>query len=300
VTDVIEGPGAPPGRNAGVIAELIRRCRRRGRWLGSFSVLIPLGCAVFSLFFVAGVLSETGPIYALAGIALFVAGVVGVLLATGSFLSCKRSLAVALQADVLGFLYVEGPKASDYPDLSGLPFFSRAETTTARNLLVGRTDGEAVLSLDCDLVFPGSPASDLGIGPGPSAFHQTVVYLPDAGADLPEFALYPRAMFEKFSRHLEDLPIELREGADFVSEHAVRGKDPERVRACLTFEVQELCLAGKGLTLVARGGVLAVFRQNRRIASRDLPERLEEAVRLAAALRKGAASRPGPSSDPPA
>jgi hypothetical protein len=42
---------------------------------GFFAALVPLGCALFGLWFVLGVLPDVGAAFALAGIALFAIGI---------------------------------------------------------------------------------------------------------------------------------------------------------------------------------------------------------------------------------
>src|SRR4051812_29346634 len=111
MSEGVENRNAARAGNAVAIADLQRRFRRVTSWLYLFISLIPLGCLVFGLMFVVGVLSTAGPIFALVGILLFILGIGGTMLMAGDRGACGRSLAVAQAADDQGFLYLEKPGA---------------------------------------------------------------------------------------------------------------------------------------------------------------------------------------------
>jgi hypothetical protein len=279
--ETMESPAAnltpPAGRNAAVIANLRRRSARVQRWLYFFLLLMPLGATGLALMIAGNPNATPSQVLGLGGILVFAVGLAGMLLMLGDQGKYRRSLALAEQADLMDFLFIEKPKEDRYAALRSLRVCKWATNHTAVNLLTGRVGEAAVTGMDYTFV--------IGSGRYARAFQQTVVLLPDTTHGLPDFLLYPRSWVDTLSQLLGKRLIELPEQAEFGRRFALRGDEPEEVAACFTPALVELCLAEKNLVLEAQDGLLVMYRKDQLAKPEEYPELVAEALRLAQALQ---------------
>jgi hypothetical protein len=277
--------------------ELRRRHARTRRRAFFFALLVPFGCV--SLFLTLELLSREPN--STAGLLLFFCSIVeiGVGLGGAFLLWCalgksRRSLAVAEQADQMSFLFTEAPEEHHYRKLRTLWLFRQANAVSARNLICGYVNGASVMGLDCTCVAAAGHESNVLIkaalailthGQATTAVTQTVVALPEAAEELPNFVLRPKTWVEKVSRRLGDRLTGRSDRSEFEKLYVLQAEKTEEIADRLPPQVGELCLGGNGLIVEMCRGLLAVYRKNEIADAANYPELIATALRLAEALR---------------
>jgi hypothetical protein len=281
--------------NSPIIAELRRRCDHTRRRAYFFALLVPCGCA--SLFFTVALLSREpkstlGQVLALCGILELGVGLTGAFLLWRARGKYRHALAVAEQAERMGFLFTESPEEYQYESLRSLRVFRSAKSDSARHLIRGQANGTRVMALDYAICIAAAEDTNVVLkamlalhskGRARSVRTQTVVFLPRAAGGVPNFVLRPKTWAERVSRLLGDRLTGRPERSEFDKRYALRGGKGEG--ACLTPQVMELCLAGKGLTVEGFDGLLAVYRRNKVADAAEYPAMIATALRLAEALQ---------------
>ena len=270
------------GRNDEVLAALRARRTRLLIWFLSFVLLMPLGC-VGPCLVGAVVPNETAKtVFFVTAFLLPFVGLGGVLLMFNDRLKANRSLALAEEAEALDFDFTERPPPAAYSRLRGLRGVGGPDFDLGINRLSGEVDGEAISLLDYSLTF--------GYGRYSRSYSQTMVCLPDAAEDVPDFLLWPTGSFltgltDKVSRLFGKRVIEL-DDPEFGRQFALRGQDEDEVAACFTRDVVDLCLDRPDLAVEVRDGLLALYAPNRVARPAEYPDLVEHAGRWLKALRQ--------------
>src|SRR5262249_50082037 len=146
-------------------------------------VVIPCGLAIYAFK------GTPATVAGITGLVLPLVGIAGVLLMLGDRSNYKRSLALAKQADAMGFEFIEWPTREQYDRFGRLYLFRWHGGDPARNMLVRRDEGVKVTVLDFNSAVEATQTK--------RAYVQTVFVVSLDDTDLPPFVLNPHGWLTK-------------------------------------------------------------------------------------------------------
>jgi hypothetical protein len=236
---------------------------------------MPVGCiGPFAFFSIAPKSAQT-PLFITALVLPFV-GLAGTLLMFGDRSKCKRSLALAEQADRLGLRFVARPLPDEYRWLERTESFGAAEKHMGGvNRLAGPASGQDVWVIDYTC------------GVGGSGFRQTVLVLRGAVRGLPNFVVTPRSWLDKLGRMLGDRGVEVPGRPDVSKRFIVGSDDPEATGRCLSGGTADWLAEAGDMTVEVRDGDLIAQRYNQLVRPEDYSVAIERLRDLETRLRLG-------------
>ena len=120
-----------------------------------------------------------------------------------------------------------------------------------------------------------------GSGKGRRVFRQTVAVIFNERLELPVFVLAPQKFFSWLAQRFGAHDINFEGFPRFSGTFKLQSDDEAAVRAVFTPAVLKELEHHPGITLEGRPGYLLVFRPKKRVAPKNFPRFLEEALQLA-------------------
>jgi hypothetical protein len=281
IQDNLTGKGAGEVSNEATLADLRRRRANRGLGFWIFVILIPAGCGgVISLSYIP---KTPDAVKIIVGAAFPLVGVVGALLVGKDYLSCRRLLALAGEANRQGLHFIEHPDEERYVGLRSLKAIANADNMEASNMLTGEIEGQRITAFTAQLEF--------GHGRGATFRLLDVIVLHDAVPGVPSLLLCPRETTVWLAENVMALArkgsIELSGQREFNRRFALLGEDQKATAAHFTPKVVALCLR-EDLVVEIQRGLLAAYWDRKPIKPEDYSRMIRWAVELAKALRSPA------------
>lgn len=267
--------------NAQELESAQQRWRRVNFWFCFFIVLIPLGviapCLVSMVAYQIAGDKLSAPI-ALSALLWPLVGVAGALLLRGDRQRARRTLALVRLADSFGLTFTYKPAPEKFEFLSTVAVMANPHSKSAENLLEGQSGRFRLLALDYHYAYLLGNVNLLA--------DQTIVVFPEGFAHLPDLAVFPISIMGKLENFLlgKAEAIAFPQFPQFNSQFAVIGRDPQRITACLTPDLQNLLLSDRLLSLVVDQGRLLVFRRLTIIKAEDYQAFLARAYQVAELL----------------
>jgi hypothetical protein len=270
--------------NAGVIADLRGRIGRTQKWKFFFLLLMPVGFIVpCGISLTVGKAAEKQEGFTPAqgfGVAAFVlplVGLAGWLLMGGDKGKYKRSLAVAEEADALGFVYSEKADGQVNDLLRSIRMFRDADDQGGFNCISGMFEEKTVTLLDYDAVYRGTAIA--------MKFNRQTVVLVELAARVPDFRGGPKGWIDKiaqfFSAQVVEIPGEDRFNRNFI----VCGDQKEDIRSLFTSDLLAALTEANG-TFEVFQNVLVFYRHNQLFEPKDFEGMIRHLLRLARAIER--------------
>jgi hypothetical protein len=276
-------PSLPENETA--IEDLQRRVARANVWRWVFLLLMPVG--FIAPCFIGIALGKSNPqvqgftlaqAFGIAAFALPIVGFAGWLLMAGDRATYTTALAVAEQAESLGYRFSAQPRKNLMTQLRSFRMFEDADHHFGLNCVSGRRRGKRFSLLEYRTAYRAVP------NPYRVKVNmQSVVIVEDLERDLPDFRAGPKTWLSKLLECFGARTIKLHEQQEFNRKFIVCGDDRDGVEQVLNPSVSELLLEAGG-TVEVCGGSLLFYRHNCLEKPDDYPEMIELAVRLAKTL----------------
>jgi hypothetical protein len=272
--------------NAAVIADLSRRIRRAKSWRLFFLLLMPLGFIVpCGLAFAVIPAQEKPPpqgitlpqILGMIAFGLPIIGLAGWLLMFMDKSNYTRALALAKQADEMGFNYSRKTTPSLLEMLGAFQTFIHYDNHSGSNCCAGEKSGRRIAVLDYRVSLR------LPTLPGPKLYAQTVVVISDLQRQTPDFRLTPKKWIHVVSELLGDKSIEVPDQEKFNKRFVLSGDDPDRIVSLISPKVVDLLNKAQATVEVSRSNMV-FYRHNELAAPEDVDAMVEGAVRISDAL----------------
>jgi hypothetical protein len=269
------------------VDRLRRRMSRDTKWVFFFLFLIVGGCVV--PWGIAYYLAKTAPPaetrpretgftatqgFAIAGFALPVVGLAGVLLMLGDRSKYTRALGIAEQSLVLKAHFSEKPPDEEMSVLKAMRRFDDADYHVGSNCICGQSAGKQFAILDHSAGYKGQVLK---------VFEQTVVIVYDIGNTVPEFQAAPCGFLDRVGSFLGDRTVEIPGAERFNKEFTIYGADAQAIQNRFSPKLTKLLLKTRANCEV-RNGTLIYYMIKRKIAPGQWPEFVQEALDCAAAL----------------
>jgi len=219
---------------------------------------------------------DPGLIKELTGLALLFAAW-GLIYAIRHLLEKRRSAALEIVAQQMGFLYLSEGQPFQPGPVPRASLFSRGRKPRFRNLLTGYTANRQVTIFDYQFV--------IGRGKNTYTMKQTVAAyrLPHAVAN---FEVSPASAWAKLSKWFGGKDIRFPENPQFSKRFRLRGPDEPAVRKTFSPAVQSYFEAQpeSKQSVQTSGGWLIVFQEGHRVPPPGITNFLAESSRLASGL----------------
>lgn len=277
---------APLPENETAIADLRRQVRRANTWRYVFLFMMPVGfivpCAI------GLVLGKSNPhpegftaahAFGIAAFALPLVGLAGWILMAGDRAKYRTSLAVAGQADSLGYRFSARPPDKLMKQLGSFRMFEDADHQFGLDCVSGKCQGQRFALLEYRTGYTTGPHPY-----GSKVNNQTVVVLSGLDEHVPDFRIGPKTWLAKLLQFFDAKVVKLPGPQEATRKLIVCGEDRDRIVQVLTPPIVELVLEARG-TVEVRDGSLLFYRHNRLEDPEDYQEMLELAIQLAKALR---------------
>jgi hypothetical protein len=212
--------------------------------------------------------------FVIAGCALPIVGLAGVLLMLGDRSKYTRALWIAEQSLVLKAHFSEKPPAEEMSVLKAMRRFDDADYHVGSNCICGQLAGKQFAILDHSAGYKGQVLK---------LFEQTVVIVYDIGTGIPEFQVAPRGFLDRIGSFLGDRTVEIPNAERFNKEFTIYGADTQAIQARFTPELTKLLL-DTGANCEVRNGTLIYYVIKSKVAPGQWPEFVQEAIDCAAAL----------------
>ncbi len=284
----LEEDQAVVSKNDRIIADLQRRISRAKKWNLFFLLLMPLGLIIPGAIGWAIASMEkpqrtdeftVSQAFGIAAVALPIIAFAGWFLMGSDRAEYRNSLAVAKQADAMGFVFSEKPDKKIMALLDSCRMFADADQSGGKNCCIGEHSGKRVALLDYGTVYK--------TGLTPTAFkrnRQTVVVVFDLDEDLPEFRVGPTTWLTKISKFLGAQTIELPDYPQFNKSFTLCGDEAEEIIACFSSQVAELILETEATVEVFQGALI-YYRHNKVAEQNKFPGMIQRAGQVAQALQ---------------
>jgi hypothetical protein len=271
--------------NAPILADLRRRQARTRSLYRFFFWLMPVGALAPCLVATALPDDASRTAFGVAAFVLPIVGFAGTLLMRGDRKMYDRRVALAEQADGWGLLFIENPEEKLFGRLNACDSFHDVLSHDARNMALGTYRGVTVTALDYQTLQRGA----LGSYPG----NQTVVFLPDALPNVPNFQLLQRGWFSKASSNAPAgaTEVNLRGEEQFHQAYVLLSDQPNQVAALFTSALTAWCLSRQAAQVEVHEGSLLLFRKNTQLDVKGVAALLDDGIGWIEALRTAQSRR---------
>jgi hypothetical protein len=281
--------GNKRGENAAAVADLRRRLGRLNAWRWFFLLLMPLGFLLpCSAGIILGSMNPQAQGFTAAqafGIAAFVlplVGLAGWLLMAGDRATCKTALAVAAQAESLGYRFSVQPSKALLERLRSFRMFEDADHHFGLNCVSGEHAGHRFSLLEYRTAYRAAPNPY-----GTTINNQTVVTVEGLDKELPQFRIGPKTWLSRVVEFLGAPTIRLAAPREFTRKFIVCGEGQEALQDLLNPEMLELIMEADGIVEMCDGSLL-FYRHNALVE----PEQYEDTIGLAVRMTEVLGRRP--------
>jgi hypothetical protein len=209
-----------------------------------------------------------------------VAALVGGLIYFAWMQEKKRTEAMRLAAQAMGFAFEEQGDLDRLRGYGDLPIFDRGHSKRARNVMTGRTADRDVLLFDYRYT--------VGSGKNSHTYSQTVALYPNGAAGLPDFALAPENVFHKIGQVFGYQDIDFEQSPEFSAHYLLRGDDEMAIRTAFSTDAIAFFAQHHSWHVEVRGGHIAVYRAGRTCKPDEAPAYLADTLRALMTVHPGA------------
>lgn len=190
----------------------------------------------------------------------------------------KRTAALADIALRMGLTFEAKVPKERLAILGPLHLFKRGHSQRAKNLMRGKSEGREVVVFDYQYVTGG--------GKNSQTHNQTVVIFPGVAtaAALPEFTLGPEHWWNKIGELLGYKDIDFEASPEFSKHYLLKGPNEAAIRAAFGAEPLGFFGQKQGWSVESAGGVLAVYRGEKRCKPEEFQPFLAETAAVRRAL----------------
>jgi hypothetical protein len=273
----------PAFNPAGLLSDLRSDCPVcGGPPIGPFDVTETTGRVMIVLtavFPLLGLLLLAFPKVWPAGIVLLIIGFVIPLVGLGIRYSRQRTKAMAELARAMGLDFTANVTLARLRAIAPFRLYARGHSQKAYNALFGLVgDAEVVLA---------QYQYTTGSGKSQQTWNQTVVILPDAAVDLPDFEIAPRTFLDKLFSFFTQRGVELPDAAEFNGRCLLTGRDEDALRRLFRPELADYFARHGDWFVEATAGQLLVYRK-RSLSPDACPGLVTEALELRDVLQAAA------------
>ena len=183
--------------------------------------------------------------------------------------SKQRRIALTAVARRLGLGFQANALALPAEDYRNLHIFTQGRERTYRNILTGKPDGTAGVTI-CDYQYT------TGDGRSTQTCRQTVALLTYPKGDLPRFELRPETVFDKLGSVFGYQDIDFKESPAFSKRYLLRGPDEAAVRALFGLNLRQYFESHPDWCVDGRGSWLAAYRHGRLVPPEAFASFLDE------------------------
>ena len=212
---------------------------------------------------------------------LIVVGIValtGGLIYWGLQIEKKRTEALRLACQTMGFSFEEKGDLDQLRSFGDLPLFDHGHSKRARNLMTGRTADRDVKLFDYQYT--------IGSGKNSHTHHQTVALYPDGGRGLPDFVLSPENVFHKIGQAFGYQDIDFEQSPEFSAHYLLRGADEAAIRTAFTTDAIAFFAQHHRWNVEVRSGHVAVYRSGQRCKPPEAPAYLADTLMVMLAFQR--------------
>lgn len=188
----------------------------------------------------------------------------------------KRTEAMRLACQAMGFAFEEKGDLDRLRFFGDLPLFDRGRSKHARNVMTGRTADRDVVLFDYRYTT--------GSGKNSHTWVQTVALYPNGASGLPNFDLTPENVFHKIGQAFGYQDIDFEQSPEFSSRYLLRGEDEMAIRSAFTADAIAFLAQNHGWHVEIRGGHVCVYRSGRECKPPEAPAYLADTLRVLLAL----------------
>jgi hypothetical protein len=212
------------------------------------------------------------PVVVIVGVVALVGGLIYV----GLQMEKKRTEAMQLVCQAMGFAFEETGDLDRLRGFGDLPLFDRGHSKRARNVMTGRTADREVLLFDYRYTT--------GSGKNSHTWSQTVALYPNGASGLPDLDLTPENVFHKIGQVFGYQDIDFDQSPDFSNHYLLRGNDEAAIRSAFPSDALAFFGQQHGWHVEVRGGHVAVYRSGKLCKPPEAPAYLADTLRVLMAL----------------